>query len=121
MQARRLWGRFRSIRLSPRLHAGSDAYPGTIFIRSGRRSLRHERLLRKMCDSYTLAWNPLHRLIGLFELSRVWNKRIIYGCVVQVGRGWNVSYHIAYSICNIKYWIWDVIYLLLICLTCARP
>jgi len=121
MQARRLWGRFRSIRLSPRLHAGSDAYPGTIFIRSGRRSLRHERLLRKMCDSYTLAWNPLHRLIGLFELSRVWNKRTIYGCVVQVRSAWNVSDHIAYAICNMKYCIWHMRNFFLTAQTGSRP
>jgi len=36
---------FRSMRLSTRLHAGSDAYPGAIFILSGRRSHRYERLL----------------------------------------------------------------------------
>src|SRR5262249_35332538 len=51
------------------------------------------------------AWNPPHRLIGLFELSRVWNRRAIYGCVVQVCCAWNVGDHIAYAICDISYFI----------------
>ncbi len=69
---------------------------------------RYERLLRKMWDSYTLAWNPPHRLKGLFELSRIWNGMAIYRCVVQVCCAWNVSDRIAYAICNISYFIWHM-------------
>ena len=93
--------------------AGSRALQGV--------ATRYERLLRKMCDSYTLAWNPLHRLIGLFELSRVWNKRTIYGCVVQVRSAWNVSDHFAYAICNMKYCIWHMRNFFLTAQTGSRP
>src|SRR5215475_12428904 len=70
-----------------------------------------------MWDSYTLAWNPPHRLIGLFESPRIWNGMAIYGRVVQVCCAWNVSDRIAYAICNISYFIWHMRN----CFLTARP
>jgi len=57
-----------------------------------------------MWDSYTLAWNHTHRLVGLFELSWVWNKRAKWDCIVQVCCAWNVSNHTPHAIWKYEMW-----------------